>query len=80
MQRTDKVMHNYFRKKIENDSKLDLKISFSRAVNKYNTFHFEDYIDYAIKKFQQNSSLINAIKMQMSHLNLTTNVRCTKQR
>ena len=79
MQNTDKVIHNYFRKKIENDSKIDLKISLSRALNKYNTFHFEDYIDYTIKKVQQNFSLTNAIKTQMSHLNVTTNVRCAKQ-
>ena len=68
-----------FQEEIENDSKIDLKISLSRALNKYNTFHFEDYIDYTIKKVQQNSSLTNAIKTQMSHLNVTTNVRCAKQ-
>lgn len=38
-------MPGYFKRKFENDPKIDMKISILMAVNKQNTSHFDGYVD-----------------------------------
>ena len=48
-----------------------MKTDLLRAFNKQNSTNFRvTYIQYAIKKIQQYSLLINAMKMSMSLLNI----------
>ena len=38
-------MPGYFKRKFENDPKIDMKISILMAVNKQNASHFDGYVD-----------------------------------
>ena len=41
---TNKKMHGYFQKKLENDPNIDMKTSQTRSVNNHMTSQFEGYI------------------------------------
>ena len=67
-------MHGCSKTNFDNDPKIDLKISLLRAVNKPNTSHLESFIAAIyVSKFQKKECfLINMIRMQMLHLNVTS--------